>query len=370
MKLTLFFTYGTSLKIWQETGLLEREIQIYKDLNCKNIEVQFLTYGDENDLCIIPKTGIEVIPIYTKMRKSKSKILNYIKSLFIPFFFSRELSESQIYKTNQMWGSWVAILSKLLFKKKLIVRCGYELLDFSLKEKKSKFYCFVVFLISYIAYKYCDKIRVSSINDKKFIKDRYKINSEKITLSPNWVDTNKFKKLKKRKEKKIIFIGRLTYQKNLELIIDALSNTFIQLDVYGTGHKKNELVKLSERKNSKVFFKGNIPNDQLPLIINKYMLFVLPSHFEGTPKSLLEAMSCESVVIGKNSPGIKEVIQDEFTGLVINNKLDLLKAIYRTFNDKELRKRLSKNARNFIINNHSYETALEQEYSYLNNIIY
>ena len=44
MRITLFFTYGVSLKIWADSGLLDRETRIYQELIKKGFKVYFLTY--------------------------------------------------------------------------------------------------------------------------------------------------------------------------------------------------------------------------------------------------------------------------------------------------------------------------------------
>ena len=67
--ITLFFTYGVSLKTWAESGLLQREIRLYQELILRyGIHVQFITYGDsrdhqwESDL-----QGIQLLPIYDRL---------------------------------------------------------------------------------------------------------------------------------------------------------------------------------------------------------------------------------------------------------------------------------------------------------------
>ncbi len=49
MNLVLFFTYGVSLKMWDEKGLLDREVSLYQMLAKEGIKTAFITYGDEED---------------------------------------------------------------------------------------------------------------------------------------------------------------------------------------------------------------------------------------------------------------------------------------------------------------------------------
>ena len=79
----------------------------------------------------------------------------------------------------------------------------------------------------------------------------FNINKNKIYVVPNFVDTNLFKRnLDIEKSKKLV-VGRLNKQKNIELIIKAISNTKYVLDIIGNGNRdiyeemiKNIILKL------------------------------------------------------------------------------------------------------------------------------
>ena len=50
MNVILFFTYGVSIKTWESTGILSREMELYNQLaNKHNIKFTFVTYGDNDD---------------------------------------------------------------------------------------------------------------------------------------------------------------------------------------------------------------------------------------------------------------------------------------------------------------------------------
>ena len=49
MKVLVVFTYGYSLKTWFESGTIERELSIYRELQKFQHKFIFLTYGDELD---------------------------------------------------------------------------------------------------------------------------------------------------------------------------------------------------------------------------------------------------------------------------------------------------------------------------------
>ena len=71
-------------------------------------------------------------------------------------------------------------------------------------------------------------------------------------------------------------------------------------------------------------------------------IYVLPSYREGTPRSVLEAMSCARAVITTDAPGCRETVIDGETGRLvpIQNIPALVTAMMELANDANLRKRM------------------------------
>ena len=112
------------------------------------------------------------------------------------------------------------------------------------------------------------------------------------------------------------------------------------MDIYGEGELDEEIKAFSRKCKARVELMGTLPNDKLPGILNKYKYYVIPSEFEGMPKTLLEAMACGLVCIGTNVNGINEVIKDGVNGFLAQGTTaeDLLPAINRAVanNNKEI----------------------------------
>jgi glycosyltransferase involved in cell wall biosynthesis len=79
-------------------------------------------------------------------------------------------------------------------------------------------------------------------------------------------------------------------------------------------------------------------------------LVVLPSHTEGSPNVLLEAMAAGLPIIATAVGGVPEIVEHEKQALLVEkrNPLALARAIERLLNDAHLRKRLSEAARQSI----------------------
>jgi glycosyltransferase involved in cell wall biosynthesis len=130
----------------------------------------------------------------------------------------------------------------------------------------------------------------------------------------------------------------------------------------GEGSLRAEMAALAAREGVDVRFSGNVPHRGLPPIFAGADVFVLPSHFEGHPKALLEAMSCGLPTVGADSPGIREVLCDGETGLLCGTDAGSIRtAIRRVLGDRELAARLGTAARAYVVANDSLDLTLERE---------
>ena len=90
-------------------------------------------------------------------------------------------------------------------------------------------------------------------------------------------------------------------------------------------------------------------------------IFVLPSYLEGLPISLLEAMALGIPSVSTDVNGIPEAIKHLETGYLIEpgNALELVEAIRQLKENKSLREKLSKNGREFVLENFNENTVAE-----------
>ncbi|MFX1257028.1 MAG: glycosyltransferase family 4 protein [Promethearchaeota archaeon] len=379
MNLLLTFTTNTSLKEWNRGGIFDREILIYKELAKRGIDVTFLTYGNKTDLEFSNKLEkINVHPINTKRGLNKRSFLNIV---LYPFFHFKFFKRFDLIKTNQMDGSWITWFLKVLFRKKLIIRCGFaeyktKLTYFKNKSKtlNSFFEKFFAFVIEWISYRIADYIIMTNHYEKDFIINNFKIKPEKIGVLPNYIDINLFRPIHtKKKDKTILYVGNLNHHKNLDNLIESFTylNDF-KLDIIGWGELKAYLNKKIKKLklDSKIRFLGVIPNSKLPDIINQYNIFILPSFTEGNPKTLLEAMSCGLACIGSNIRGINQIIKHRVNGFLCNlDSKSIANAIKEVYQDPVLREKIGKNGRQYIVKNCSLDTIVEKEWKIYKSIL-
>ncbi len=354
----LFMTRGMSLSKWSEIGSIDREIKPYIKLAEFFHEVFIFTYGDKKDLLyskffpenvrIIPKPKFIPVLIYT---------------IITPFWHMGILKNIQILKTNQMDGSWVAVIAKKLYGARLTVRCGYEWLHNIRKAKKNFLKQSFAFWVEKFAYCNADNIILTSEESRDFVMGTFDIDPSKIKIIPNYIDTNFFKPSGGEKEKnRIIFVGRLEEEKNLKNLLHSLVGLKAKLVVVGGGSMRLGLESIAKDSNIDVEFKGNLTQPQVVEELNKSEVFVLPSLYEGNPKALLEAMSVGLPCIGADVPGINSVISHMEDGVLSNpDAPSIRKALEILLGDKELCVKLGTNARRRVEVNNSFDSCINRE---------
>ena len=210
------------------------------------------------------------------------------------------------------------------------------------------------------------KVIVQNKDDYLFLKEKYNLRDRvKLISGGSGIDLNKFGKLKIKKNKNIVFSGRLVKNKGIiEFINAAMLLKKIYPDwnflIYGAkdylSHDEFNLNNYKELiKNKIIFYKGYKEN--VASIFQNSCIFCLPSYREGMPKSVLEASAAGIPSVVTNTVGCKEAIINNKTGLLVKPKdyKDLSLKIEMLIKNKNLRNSFSKNAKKFARINSSLE---------------
>ncbi|MBP9185555.1 MAG: glycosyltransferase family 4 protein [Bacteroidia bacterium] len=157
---------------------------------------------------------------------------------------------------------------------------------------------------------------------------------------------------------KILFTGRINFQKGLRELIDAIATLQpkynIELHIVGweepsSFNYQQQLQQLSDNLgiNSKVFFHGKKKiGPELDAFYRLADIYVIPSYHEGFPRTIWEAMANSVPVIATNVGSIPYYLEHKKNAIIIEpkNSIEIANAIELIINDTELRKRLIKNA--------------------------
>jgi glycosyltransferase involved in cell wall biosynthesis len=174
------------------------------------------------------------------------------------------------------------------------------------------------------------------------------ISPEKITVIFNSVDTDLFcPNQKLQKEFDVISVTRFVNWKGIPELLQSCSSLHLSLLLVGSGPLEAELRELSKLLDLSVTFKTDVPNNELPHILNKARVFVLNSVYEATSYALLEAKSCGLPVIAHSSAGSAQVVNDGKDGILTgrNDQPKLFSALKVLSVDEQMRFRFGESGR-------------------------
>ncbi len=224
------------------------------------------------------------------------------------------------------------------------------------------------FMESYI-FKKADIIIAVDYNTQEVIE---KISNREVVVIPNGVDPEAFENLERPmeypKDKIIIFSsGRLIPSKGFQDLIDA----YLTLDegvkekaelfIAGKGPMLEEL-KRKASVDSRIHILGYVPKIE-PYFAHSD-IFVLPSHYEGFPFTLLEAMAAKTACISTDVGDIPRRFNNSEDMIIVKPKniTQLSKELEKLVKDNNLRKELSRNAYKKIMKSYLWSKITDRVY--------
>jgi glycosyltransferase involved in cell wall biosynthesis len=124
----------------------------------------------------------------------------------------------------------------------------------------------------------------------------------------------------------LLFFGRLSIEKGIKTLIEAIKGTNIRIKLAGSGPMQVE-VEDQCLKNTNIEYVGFKESDALTELIKNASFVVVPSEwYENNPMSIIEAYALGKPVIASNIGGIPEIVIDNKTGYLFEarNVEDLL----------------------------------------------
>ena len=191
------------------------------------------------------------------------------------------------------------------------------------------------------------RVLVLTREQAAFVTTRYGVSSSRLVVLPNGVEDRHFLDrptgAASTRALRLLFVGRLSPQKNVALLLDALAELSepVELAIVGDGEERQRLMQKADKlRLSNVRFVGARYDNQLIEWYRWADVFVLPSWKEGMPLAVLEAMAGGLPVVATDVPGTRELVGRD--GLLV--ALDagaLAGAVRRLFAEPQLRAALA-----------------------------
>jgi len=194
---------------------------------------------------------------------------------------------------------------------------------------------------------WADKLTTDSRIVKKTYKEKLNVDFE-FFYAP--LDIHKFEKIEKKekKEKQIIFIGRDSHEKGIDI-----------------------LKKIESKINARVIYCTNTKWEDTMIELKSSKILVIPSRMESIPQVIKEAFFLKIPVIATNVGGIPELITNNETGILVppNNPELLLENINELLRDEEKGSKLSHAGYEFVINNLTWEILLPKYIKFYEDLL-
>jgi len=235
-----------------------------------------------------------------------------------------------------MQNSFISIIVAKILGFKIVISNSAPIDYFKIK---SFFIGPVILIIKILVYKFSDLIISNYINIAKKINFFFFLKKKTISISNPMEFIKKYKYTNKKKNT-ILYVGRLSYEKGVDKLIDGFElfskkKPLFKLVIVGSGNQKNYLMKKVKDLNlvEKIYFKNWQLNLQEYYLTAKAL--ILPSHFEGFGNVIIEALSYKLPCISTNTDGPSEILRNGKYGLIIksNSKKDIADGLLQLVNN-------------------------------------
>jgi glycosyltransferase involved in cell wall biosynthesis len=220
-----------------------------------------------------------------------------------------------------------------------------------------------------------DMVVVVSSALKNYFDKKLKFTYNKIFITPNAVDFEKIKvnenevqsiKTKYNLDDKFIigFVGSILPHHGVESLIKAYMQLLkyfntqkFSLFIVGDGETLPTLKQMTMqyRIEEHVVFTGNIPHSEVFNYIQLFDVAVMAkTNWYGSPVKIFEYAALKKPVIAPNVGPVRDVMQNNIDGLLIDNETELLSALEKYIQNAQLRNELSTNFYNKCKSNHQW----------------
>lgn len=204
-----------------------------------------------------------------------------------------------------------------------------------------------------------------------FQESNFGISEEHFSVKPNFTPASEVMQLVE-KEHHFLFVGRLSEEKGIEILLNAFKDLPFLLKIAGDGPLKNTVVAVAKEFPS-ISYLGNLSSNEVNEELLKTQALVFPSiWYEGMPMTLLEALSKSTPIIASNLGAMTSMITNGQNGFHFEaGNVNSLKEVVNRFDALSIleKKQMSANALDTYKSHYSPELQLDYFEAIYNKII-
>ena len=373
MNLALFPPSGGGLRTLAAAGQLSRLLNYYMTAYAAAFDhVFYFSYFNESWQeygQAAPAANVHLVPNQTATPRVRY-------SFTLPQRHASQLATCHTSRVFQAPGILPAWQAKVRWQIPIVMTYGYRYAEFARTEGRPVAQMYLRAL-EYFALRNADAVIVTTEELARHVGGY--VAQAAINIIPNGVDLTQYSPTHTRQDAAVptvLFVGRFTPQKNLSCLIEAMAlvqaqfGSPVRLEMVGDGPLRGELTAQAATLGVDVNFRGVVAQEDLPNVYRGASVFVLPSHLEGHPKVLIEAMACALPVVASDAPGNRTLVTHGENGLLfpINNAAALAASVTELLHAPSRAADLGKHARLTIAARYDLRNFLAQEVALLRRV--
>ncbi|MBF0093295.1 MAG: glycogen synthase [Alphaproteobacteria bacterium] len=324
------------------------------------------------------------------------ELISPLKALATCLAFNTQGIEADVVHCHTWYAQFGGILAKILHGIPLVVTVhSLEPLRPWKREQIGRGYDLSSW-VEKTAIEMADAVVAVSKSTREDILRLFNVDPAKVPVIANGIDTDEYKETPDREvlakykidpgKPYVLFVGRMTRQKGLLYLLQAISQLDAETQVVlcagesDTPELQKELegmvAALKANRPGIVWIPEMVTRQTTIALYSQAAVFCCPSIYEPFGIINLEAMACNTAVVGSKVGGIAEVVLDGETGFLIDAKISptmphdpmdpkgfsaaMAGAINRLTRDPELQKKMGASGRKRVLDNYSWRSIAEQ----------
>ena len=333
---TLFFTREYPPYVYGGAGV---HVEYLASELAKLMEVEVRSFGDQN---------VSQKHLFVKgypfegpdFNQSEAKLKAVLQTLNTSVLMNADTIDADIVHCHTWYAQFAGVIAKLCYGIPLVITThSLEPLRPWKREQLGRGYDASSW-IEKTAIEMADAIIAVSEETKQDVLKYFNVNEDKIKVIYNGINLQEYVRASEisalekygvnKNKPYVLFVGRITRQKGIIHLVNAIKyidpETQVVLCAGAPDTKeieeemKNSVNEVKKSRDNVIWIAEMLPKNEVIQLYSHADVFCCPSIYEPFGIINIEAMACETAVVASAVGGIKEVVVDGETGILVDRK--------------------------------------------------